>query len=136
MKLSKINAAWLAGLLEGEGYFFIRKKPSNKSFSPPGCGIRLAMTDEDVVKKVADLLGSSYFSPTRKTSKNKTVYIVTIEKKDLVLNILPQILPYMGKRRAEKINLMLSHLKEWKRWVKSGGRSKVAKYANSFSKRN
>jgi hypothetical protein len=57
--LSKVDIAWLAGLLEGEGSFMRGKRKD----AP---GISLAMTDRDVVERAAKLLRTKCMGPLSK----------------------------------------------------------------------
>ena len=136
LDLTESQIAWIAGILEGEGYFGIdnrSKKRYENSKTPPTPYIRLAMTDEDVVAKLSTLVDKPYFIPNRKTVKDKTVYILHIGEREKVLFLLEKILPHMGKRRSERITECISHIQEWKSWVESGGRVENAKRANQIS---
>jgi hypothetical protein len=136
LDLTESQIAWIAGILEGEGYFGIDnrgKKRYENSKTPPTPYIRLAMTDEDVVAKLSTLVDKPYFTPNRKTVKDKTVYILHIGEREKVLFLLEKILPHMGKRRSERITECISHIQEWKSWVENGGRVENAKRANQIS---
>jgi hypothetical protein len=53
---SDVEIAWMAGLLEGEGSFGLDKRSKQryeKSTSPPGAYVKIFMTDEDVIEKMA-----------------------------------------------------------------------------------
>jgi len=88
--LTETQIAWLAGLFEGEASFGIdfRSQTQYKvSTSPPAPFVTISMVDEDGIKKVADLLNKTYFSPSRKTSKKKTVYSLHIGDRDTLIYI-------------------------------------------------
>jgi hypothetical protein len=56
--ISDVEIAWMAGLLEGEGSFGLDKRSKQryeKSTSPPGAYVKISMTDEDVIEKMAKL---------------------------------------------------------------------------------
>jgi hypothetical protein len=107
--MTDIEAAWLAGLLEGEGYFQITKP---RPHHPTQVVIRLAMTDKDVVEKAARLLNNIPVNEKAKTTERKTIYAISLSKRDEVEKILLQILPFMGSRRSKKINECLEVIKE------------------------
>ena len=133
--LTESQITWIAGLLEGEGYFGIDNRSKDRydtSKSPPAPYIRLVMTDEDVVAKLSNLVDKPYFIPQRKTLKGKTVYVLHIGNREKVLFILEKILPHMGKRRSERIKECISYINEWKEWVENGGRVENAKRANQI----
>ena len=130
LDLTETDVAWIAGLLEGEGYFGIDNRSKDRyeiSNTPPAPFIKVSMVDEDIIQRLSKLLDKSYFSPSRKTVKDKQVYTLHIGEKEKVLFILQKILPYMGVRRTERITECISHLQTWKEWVEKGGRSEMAK---------
>ena len=135
LNLTETDVAWIAGLLEGEGYFGIDNRSKDRyevSKTPPAPFIKVSMVDEDIIQRLSKLLDKSYFSPSRKTVQGKQVYTLHIGEKEKVLSILQKILPYMGVRRAERITECISHLQTWKEWVENGGRVENAKRANQI----
>jgi hypothetical protein len=91
---------WLAGILEGEGSF-MRGTPSSPGMSV----LAMVSTDEDVVARVATILGVSYGVATRPDSKAhwKTVYATRIKGRGAVeaMNLLR---PLMRIRRKAQID--------------------------------
>ena len=135
LDLTETDVAWIAGLLEGEGYFGIDNRSKDRyetSKIPPAPFIKVSMVDEDIIQRLSKLLDKPYFSPSRKTVTGKQVYTLHIGEKEKVLSILQQILPYMGVRRGERIKECISHLQTWKEWVENGGRVENAKRANQI----
>ena len=96
------NIAWLAGLLEGEAYFCLQ------SGSP---GIRLAMTDLDVVLRATELLGAHSVNPQRQadTAKDswKPMYRTSVHGA-VAAGWMMTIYPFLGARRREKIREILA----------------------------
>lgn len=128
--LSDVEIAWMAGLLEGEGSFGLDKRSKQRyktSTSPPGAYVKISMTDEDVIEKMAKLVNKTYYSPTRLTKKNKKVYILHIGDRETLLALLPRLFPYLGKRRQTEVEFCIDVLEDWKKWLAEGGRSKMAK---------
>ena len=107
--MADIDAAWLAGLLEGEGYFQITKP---RHHHPTQIVIRLSMTDKDVVEKAAKLLNNVPINEKAKTTERKTIYAISLTKRDEVEKVLLQILPHMGSRRTQRINECLKVIQE------------------------
>lgn len=96
------DAAWLAGLLEGEGYFIERV---GKGRNPrPMIGVK--MTDRDVVEHVAKLFGTSVTTITPRNKHHSTAYVTRVAGVKAI-SIMRQILPYMGERRSETIEMLL-----------------------------
>lgn len=139
LALSEVEIAWLAGLFEGEGSFGLDKRSSKRykvSTSPPQPFCKIAMTDEDIIKRVGRLLNRLPFSPTvrlngqdvAQTRYNKQVYVVSVGDRETLDYFLPKILPYMGERRTKQIQPCINAIEEWKLWRDQGGTSKMAKY--------
>jgi hypothetical protein len=91
---------WIAGLLEGEGYFHLRKRGKERSEQPH---IYLKMTDEDIVKRYADSFNITYYGPyTPSGIKNKSGYKPFFEASLLgaqAIKIMQQLRPFMSNRR-------------------------------------
>ena len=110
--MTETEAAWLAGLLEGEGSFLL----ASPSCYSAAVGISLQMADEDVVARAATLLGATYrkwISPRNATWK--PVFIVNIRGRRAVA-IMNAVLPYMGKRRTERIQQALASIQHRPRY--------------------
>lgn len=96
---SDVQAAWLAGLLEGEGCFT----------HAGGAAVALKMTDLDVVERYAALVGvRCYEGPLAKKAHYKPHY-VAIASGNRGSAVMTRILPYMGDRRSAKILECLQH---------------------------
>jgi hypothetical protein len=65
---------WLVGLLEGEGSF-MRGAPS----SPNAPRVSVAMTDEDIIARVAEICHAKYQSVRSRNERHKQVYRVYIK---------------------------------------------------------
>lgn len=98
--MTKIEIAWLAGLFEGEGSFYINRiKKYGKVYEYPCAGIR--MTDEDVVRRAHKLFGAGNIRTTRpKNPKWKQNWTWTVNGKELTERLYTMLLPYLGLRRA------------------------------------
>ena len=73
MAVSTLDIAWLAGLLEGEGCFFVGPR-NTPTHNYKRIGISLVMTDPEPVYKAAQLLGVNAYHETTKTSGGKSKY--------------------------------------------------------------
>jgi hypothetical protein len=89
-----VTAAWLAGLLEGEGSFSLsgHKQPN----------IKVEMTDEDVVRRAAALLGSRNISRRISNQGYKDSFIVRIAGQRAA-DWMVVLHPIMGIRRQSQI---------------------------------
>jgi len=103
-KFNSIEIAWLAGLLEGEGCFPLNRKASGRC----DARIQLNMTDEDVVRRAAKMLGRSVYMAQRAGQKPQW-YVRTTGTK--AISWMMTIYGLMGKRRQERIRGLLAHWK-------------------------
>lgn len=103
MHLNDRELYWLAGILEGEGYFGIRSD-DRKTLQ-----VKVEMTDEDIVLRIAHFVGKltgrhhdlSYVSRRDKVHTNDTC-ILALYGKD-AKKVMKAVLPIMGTRRRKKI---------------------------------
>lgn len=93
---------WLAGLLEGEGSF-LPPPPS----APNRPAIQIAMTDEDVLARAAELLGVSYHRWQRKNPQAKASFQAALRGRRAV-ELMKQLYPLMGQRRRQQIDRALA----------------------------
>jgi hypothetical protein len=95
--------AWLAGLLEGEGTF-LKGSPS----LPWRPRVRLSMTDEDVVRRAADIVGIKSIQRYDQKNPNwKPCYIMQVSGQRAV-DLMRLIRPTMGLRRQGQIDVALA----------------------------
>ena len=93
---------YLAGLLEGEGYFGIASTPR----------IQLKMTDEDIVSKARSLMSpeSKIYIHSHANIKHSTNYTLTINGQ-LSIEWMMTLYSLMGRRRKEQIREVIH---KWK----------------------
>src|SRR5688500_16497234 len=89
---------WLAGLLEGEGFFDL---PSGKSNPLPG--IRVGMSDEDIISRVAKVFGANYSLKKPKVEHWSTIYTTYIYGVQ-AYKLMKMIYPMMGERRKQRLD--------------------------------
>ena len=98
--LQNEDTIWLAAWLEGEGWFGLSKG----SIAIQACSI-----DRDVIERVARLLDAPSIQLKKWTTQTRNqVYVcrITGNKAD---QIMRQVMPYMGQRRRQKIDFLLSY---------------------------
>lgn len=106
------DIAWLAGLLEGEASFMLRRGNAK---------IGIQMTDRDVVERAANLLGVTIGLHSRQP-KGKTTYLPVFHLAVHGIKAIAWMMTlytFMGERRQAKIAQILG---EWKN-AKSAPRS-------------
>ena len=97
---------WLAGLLEGEGYFHMANNwVSGKCYRTPR--ITLAMTDLDVVQHAALLFGTKPSKGCKNSRGTKPIFRCYATGKRAA-RLMIKLCPIMGLRRHNKIKEVLS----------------------------
>lgn len=99
MLSSGADIAWLAGLLEGEGCFYL-----NRGRYP---GIRLQMSDQDVVERAAVMLGGRARLQDPPSRQGRLPSWVVTKGGPDALAVMRLIRPYMGIRRGARIDELL-----------------------------
>ena len=101
---------WLAGILEGEGSFYLRTYKSGTT-QPR---IQMASTDMDLATEVARTIGSPVYGPYKGGKGSiQLVYQVAVQG-DKAIDVMKLIYPLMSKRRKEKIDeVCLRHRDRW-----------------------
>lgn len=88
---------WLAGLLEGEGSFQIRRGNA--------IVVSLGMTDEDIIQRAAQYFGKPIYKEERPAGY-KTVYRTQCYGQH-AMALMMTVYPLMGKRRQKQIKNVL-----------------------------
>jgi len=105
---SEQEILWLAGLLEGEGYFVLeRDTKGGHNVSTPR--IVLSMTDGDVVEHAAKIMQAKrvrQYRPNNLKPNNRDVFATRVTGPKAIA-IMRAILPFMGQRRKAKIEQIL-----------------------------
>mgnify|MGYP001565855916 CR=1 FL=1 len=98
--LSDINAAWLAGLLEGEGCFGLAS-------AGPYPVIQLRMTDRDIVARAVEIVGAGTINvQERSNPRHRAIYYVAWTGAT-ARAVMRALLPWMGRRRRARIGEIL-----------------------------
>jgi hypothetical protein len=107
--LNGFQLGWVAGLIEGEGCFTIKKSKRKNGFS---CQpqLKVSMTDEDVVRRLASLIPvGNVLRAGRKTKGGKDVWMWTLTNSQALIDLMIVIRLLMGDRRRERIDSILAH---------------------------
>lgn len=103
---------WVAGIMEGEGYFSInfRDNPNHN----PRFQVGVVMTDEDVIRSLHRATGlGSVRGPHKQpggNDKHKVRWTWGVQRREDVHTLLSAIYPYMHSRRREQIDRILGWL--------------------------
>lgn len=110
---TQANLAWLAGLMEGEGSFYLRRAKGR----PTAPSVALQMTDVDVVTRAAEIAGVGggvYVDERSKRTprviqgrpmkgREKDIYMWRVQARDDALALMWALYPWMGDRRRGQI---------------------------------
>ena len=108
--ITETDVAWAAGFFEGEGCIKATKKGRFDAIS-------LNNTDKDVIERFVDIVNYGNVNGPYKSGgrKHKPTYkphwAWVVGKKSEVKRILEMFLPYLGKRRRQRAEQALYHLK-------------------------
>lgn len=103
-----IDAAWLAGFLDGEGTFMVtRTTRATLNYPFFDAAIAASNTDERLVRRCADLCGGKVIKSEPKNKRHKTAYIWTL-RGVRVGPVAKTVLPYLvGRVEQAKIVIEL-----------------------------
>lgn len=101
-QLTEPETAWIAGVYEGEGSCAITKGRAVR--------VEIAMTDEDVVSRIATLTGLGHVVKAPLRGNNKQVYRWGIGSAEAV-EFLEAIFPWLGSRRAARASDAITNWK-------------------------
>lgn len=106
--MTKTEVAWLAGLLEGEGCFNLKRYSKYKPHYRDSLRVQVSMTDRDVVERVAHLIHyTGTIQEQTRGEPRQTAYIVAVSGQEAA-DIMLAVRPYMGIRRGAKIDELLA----------------------------
>jgi hypothetical protein len=106
---SDAEVAWLAGLLEGEGSFYMltsRTGELRKAYRYPK--IQVSMTDRDIIDRVSVLFGTKTYAkpPARKYPDRRPQWQAQISGVGAA-EWMVRLRPWLGERRRAKIDEVL-----------------------------
>jgi hypothetical protein len=111
---SELDYAWAAGILEGEGCFSIFQRKT-ATHNHKSLAIHCEMADEDVIRKLHAVFEVGTVNVRENTKgrvdkrPRKKTWIWSVQNHAGILKVCGFILPYMGKRRTEKIEELVDY---------------------------
>jgi hypothetical protein len=108
------DAAWVAGLFEGEGTIV-----RGKHYAP---AVTISMTDEDVVRRIGDVLGfGTVFGPYDNGPRgDKPVWKWSASTFEQTQAFIALIWPWLGGRRRQRATELLTECRQtwsYSRWA-------------------
>lgn len=107
--MTEVEIAWIAGIIEGEGSITIKNYGSERPEDYPI--LRVAMTDEDIIRRIHRITNVGNVNYTADRGPNrKPCWTWAVRARDDVKEMLQAIFPWMGIRRSGKIEEALIRL--------------------------
>jgi|SRR5271157_5030027 len=106
------DLVWLAGILEGEGYFHLYNNHAKNNKTYQYARICLCMTDRDVIEKACSMWKCKIQTCKPYGTSAKKIQYKAIIGGSNAISWMQKLKPFMGKRRTEKIEEILKFCKE------------------------
>lgn len=105
--LDKDKAAWIAGIIDGEGYI---------SWNPASgqAYVQVGMTDKDIIDRLLDWSGVGQVFQLKVSEDRKPAWRWTVGKADDMLWLMDQVQPYLLSRRSARVDEVRALLAEHK----------------------
>ena len=99
------NLAYLAGIVDGEGYFFLEQ--ARKNYRIPVLGVEMA--EKDVIQAFLDCFGCGYFLIRQpKQTHHKVLYRWRVRGRPAIV-ILKKMYKYFSIRRRKNADIPFTH---------------------------
>lgn len=118
---TQCDIAWMAGLLEGEGYFCCLNS---------GLGVRLVMTDEDIVKRFAQLWAVMPRQLSKRADHHKIPFLVSLPSQKAA-QCMRLIRPFLGRRRLQTVDDCLQKYEQQQHRFREGIRLRQEKFTDA-----
>ena len=134
--MRKIDIAYIAGLVDGEGYLGIKKTKAYKCQDRKTNGyharIQIRMVDEAAIKFIAENLGGWYYKEKPNAKNGRPLFCYQSSDKSAEI-ILKTLLPYLRvKKESAKTVLLLRTLQK----NSTKHRTKITGYRNAFGRKD
>lgn len=112
--LDQVAVAWVAGIVEGEGSLHRNRKVRNgTTYVYPA--VRVAMTDEDVVRRLQTITGLGRITgphlPPSRDAHHKPHFQWSVGRTDEALTLIAMIWPHLGERRRGQASRLLGEMR-------------------------
>lgn len=106
------RAAWLAGIIEGEGSIIWQSHHDGRCSA---ASIRVGMTDLDVIERLREWSGvGTIFTEKNRPDGRKPLWRWTVAKQKDVLDLFDAIEPYLLSRRGSRLREVRTLLVEYR----------------------
>jgi len=99
--MKRTDIAYIAGLIDGEGYIGIKKTTIRKDCVNPSyhARIQIRMVDEQAIKFITETLGGNYYKEKPSSPKGRPLYWFQAANNSAEI-ILKTILPYLKVKKT------------------------------------
>ena len=99
--MNKTDLAYIAGIIDGEGYVGIKRATVRKDCASRSyhARIQIRMVDESAIAFIARTLGGTYYREVRDIDKHRALYCFSASDA-LAASILRAVLPYLRVKRG------------------------------------
>lgn len=101
--MNRDDLMWLAGLLEGEGYFCYRGSGPRRRHA---WYVQMSSADKDVIERAAKLLRANVTGPYAHKHYS-LMWRVTLARRQEVVSLVRALQPHMSARRSAQIQVLL-----------------------------
>jgi len=109
-KISDFDLGWFVGIIEGEGSIGYRY---NKRTGYLCTELTVSSTDEDIIDKLDKIYPGKSKYVKKYTNHYKEQFVWAVTSRKGIRTILTKILPYMGKRRYEKMKEVINEFNKY-----------------------
>lgn len=98
-QMTEPEAAWTAGIVEGEGSFTFKSRPR----------LAVAMTDHDIIERLRSVTGVGLiYDTTPAEAHHKMARLWTVQRSRHVKGVITAIYPWLGERRRQAADATLA----------------------------
>jgi DNA-binding Lrp family transcriptional regulator len=111
--MTDFELGWVAGILEGEGCFFVTTRRTAK-YGPYVYARVTGMTDRDVLERLRKVTGVGVLERVRarKDPRHKPIWQWIVSRNQEAIELMVAVYPHMGTRRQAKIREVLAQVEK------------------------
>lgn len=110
-RIALIDIGWMAGIIEGEGWFVLTQPKKNHKIGI--VRVSAAMTDFDTIERLHRITGVGVLNERKASKRKKAQLSWVVNGREDVTSILSLIHPLMSIRRSARIQELLDHIEIW-----------------------
>jgi len=112
--MSDLELGWAAGILEGEGCFFVTTRKTAKYGPYVYARVMVCMTDRDIIERLQHVTGVGVLERVRqrKDPKHKPISQWIVCRNQEAIELMVAVYPHMGTRRQARIREVLAQVEK------------------------